>query len=243
MQGAIASNPAWYHTIEVAPGIATEGYVDWRKYAPSLLPDDLSGRRCLDIGTYDGFWAFEMEKRGGEVLAIDVDELNSAEWPPINRARLEREQEEMGLELGRGFRIAAEALKSSVDRVACNVYDLLPYRIGGTVDYAFLGALLLHLRDPIRGLEAIRGALAPGGTLRVLECVSLSKTLLAPRTPLAGFEPLRYPFNWWRPNAAGLLAYLRVAGFESVRRGRFHRPPSRPEMRGWYFDAQATAPA
>jgi len=33
---------------------------------------DLRGARCLDIGTADGFWAFEMERRGAaDVLATD----------------------------------------------------------------------------------------------------------------------------------------------------------------------------
>jgi SAM-dependent methyltransferase len=238
----VASNPAWYHTIDLGSGVTTEGYVDWRGRAAGVLPADLSGKRCLDIGTYDGFWAFEMEKRGGNVVAIDLDQLTSTEWPPINRARLEADQAAMGLELGRGFRIAYEALGSSVQRVICSVYDLAPEVIGGPVDVAFLGALLLHLREPVRALEAIRGVLAPGGTLQVLECVSLRETLRAPRTPVAAFEPLRYDFNWWRPNVAGLLAYLTAAGFQDVRRGRLHRPPARPEMRTWYAAAQARAP-
>jgi SAM-dependent methyltransferase len=239
----IAENPAWYHSIELAPGVVTAGYVDWRAKAASLLPDDLSGMRCLDIGTYDGFWAFEMEKRGGEVIAIDLDQLTSADWPPFSRAKLEKQQAEWGLKLGLGFEIAQEALGSAVQRVICNVYDVNADAVGGPIDFAFLGALLLHLRDPVRALEAIKGTLRPGGTLRVLECVSLRETLRAPRTPLAGFEPLRYDFNWWRPNAAGLLAYLRSCGFEDVRRGRFHRPPGRKEMRTWYLDAECRAPS
>ena len=34
---------------------------------------DLRGLRCLDVGTMDGFWAFEMERRGAaEVVALDL---------------------------------------------------------------------------------------------------------------------------------------------------------------------------
>jgi SAM-dependent methyltransferase len=243
LRARVAENPAWYHTLEVAPGVVTDGYVDWRAKAASILPDDLSGRRCLDVGTYDGFWAFEMEQRGGEVVAIDVDTLDAADWPPVNRERLERRQQEWGLELGKGFRIAHELRGSAVDRVVCSVYDLTAEAIGGPVDFAFLGALLLHLREPIRALEAIRGAMRPGGSLKVLECVSLRETLRAPRTPMALFEPLVHDFNWWRPNLAGLMAYVRACGFEDVRRGRFHRPPSKPEMRTWYADLEASAPS
>ena len=64
LQARVADNPAWYHRSTSARASATDGYVDWRKKAASILPDDLSGKRCLDIGTYDGFWAFEMERAG-----------------------------------------------------------------------------------------------------------------------------------------------------------------------------------
>src|SRR5215212_12012394 len=83
---AVAANPVWYHTIELAPGVITPGYVDMRPVAERLLPDDLSGKRALDIGTFDGFWAFEMERRGAEVTAIDVDDVQQYDWPPRMRA-------------------------------------------------------------------------------------------------------------------------------------------------------------
>ena len=85
--------------------------------------------------------------------------------------------------------------------------------------------------------------LKPGGTLKVLECICMRETVRAPRTPVVRFEPLMTDFNWWRPNYAALSAYVRSCGFENVRRGRFHRPPSKPEMRTWYADLEARAPS
>ncbi len=35
------------------------------------IPEDLHGARVLDIGTWDGWFSFEMEPRGAEVLAVD----------------------------------------------------------------------------------------------------------------------------------------------------------------------------
>lgn len=86
---AIAENPVWYHTIELAPGIATPGQVDMREAAARALPADLSGRRALDVGTFDGFWAYEMERRGADVVAIDVETIDAAECP-ANRVALLR---------------------------------------------------------------------------------------------------------------------------------------------------------
>src|SRR5919201_1823078 len=54
----------WYHTIELAPGVETPGYYDLRGILGDVpLPASLEGKRCLDVGTFDGFWAFEMERR------------------------------------------------------------------------------------------------------------------------------------------------------------------------------------
>ena len=37
------------------------------------IPEDLTGKTVLDMGSWDGFWAFECERRGAKrVLAIDT---------------------------------------------------------------------------------------------------------------------------------------------------------------------------
>jgi SAM-dependent methyltransferase len=231
VNAAVASNPHWYHTIELAPGVVTPGNVDMRPAAPKVLPADLHGKRALDIGTFDGFWAFEMERRGAQTVAIDVDSPDSVQWPPLNRAALTRRWQEWGLELGRGFRIAKEALGSGVERVSCDVYDVTPEVIGGPVDVAFAGAIMLHLRDPVRALEAILGALAPGGVLIQMEPFSIKETLRAPRSPVGAFSPLDSEFNWWLPNVSCLKAWPWAAGFSSVRIRKLLRPPSSEAMR------------
>jgi SAM-dependent methyltransferase len=220
----VAANPGWYHTIELAPGVVTPGHVDLRGLPEAVLPASLAGARALDIGTFDGFWAFALERRGAaEVVALDVPALGEAEWPPANRERLEAAAAVMDVELGRGFAIAAEALGSRARRVEINVYDLDAEAVGGPVDFAFLGAMLLHLRDPVRALEAVRGVLAPGGRLTILEPVDPWLSLLAPQRPAARFQATETDFNWWSANVACLEAWLRAAGFARVARGGLHR--------------------
>jgi tRNA (mo5U34)-methyltransferase len=230
----------WYHSIELRPGEVTPGQVDLRRLPARILPDDLRGVRALDAGTFDGFWAFELEKRGADVVAIDVEKIDDAQWPPVRREQLRAEAAAMDLELGRGFRTAAEALGSRVERVICDVRELEPDRIGGPVDLAFCGALLLHLRDPVGALERLHATLRPGGRLILLEPIAVRETLLAPRRPVARFEPLSTSFNWWRPNLAAVTAWLHTAGFATVRRRGFHRPPAVPAMRIWYAGLEAT---
>jgi SAM-dependent methyltransferase len=224
---AVRENPAWYHTIELAPGVKTPGAVDLRAVAERILPADLSGKRALDVGTFDGFWAFEMERRGAEVVALDVERVEAAEWPPASRTEMERRAREWGVELGRGFALASELLGSSARRVICNVYDLSPDAIGGPVDFAFSGAILLHLRDPVRALERIRSVLRPQGELRLMEPLSLALTLRAPRRPSAVFRAADSGFGWWLPNLSTLHAWPRAAGFASSERIALVRPPAR----------------
>lgn len=239
---AISENPDWYHTLELAPGVLTPGRVDLRKTAAKVLPDDLRGKRALDIGTFDGFWAFEFESRGAEVVAIDIDSVGAAQLPNNNRAALEQTAREWKFELGRGFRLASQLLGSQVERVTCDVLALSPEAIGGPVDVAFMGALLVHLRDPVLGLERILQTLVPGGELYQLEGVSRRLSLLHPRRPVAYMQTLRTNFNWWYPNSAALEAWLQTAGFTDIRRLGWHRPPQQRPMRDWYQAVSSKRP-
>src|SRR3712207_1796200 len=102
----------WYHTIELAPGVVTAGWFDLREAAQKLPWPDLQGARCLDVGTFDGFWAFEMERRGAAaVFGIDVNEPSGWDWPALSKeetakAFVKRKQG------GVGFELAREALGS-----------------------------------------------------------------------------------------------------------------------------------
>jgi len=125
--------------------------------------------------------------------------------------------------------------------VICNYYDLTPEAIRGPVDFAFNGAILLHLRDPVRALEGARKALVPGGEMRLLETLSMSMTIRAPRRPAASFQAGHSDFNWWVPNLAGIAAELRAAGFSQIERIAMVRPPSTKRMRQFYAGFRAAS--
>ena len=65
----------WFHVMELAPGVMTPGEDSNREKLPLLdglgLPENCTGLRCLDIGCSDGFFSFELEKRGAEVVAME----------------------------------------------------------------------------------------------------------------------------------------------------------------------------
>jgi tRNA (mo5U34)-methyltransferase len=204
----------WYHSIELAPGEVTPGWFDTRPAAAKVpLPERLDGLRCLDVGTWDGFWAFEMERRGAaEVVAIDIDDPDRWDWPPRDRLQPERLAVQL-LELvkgrGEGFRHAAGRLGSRVERVERSVYDLTPGDVGH-FDVVFLGSLLLHLRDPVLALERLRGVC--GGIAVIADTVELVPSLVYRRRPVVRLMGTDRPW-WWQPNRAALVQMVRSAGF------------------------------
>src|SRR5258708_5723177 len=102
----------WYHTLELAPSIITPGWFDLRGLPRRLpIPASLRGQRALDIGTFDGFWAFEMERRGAEVVAIDILDPKAWDWPANSTDELIEilERRKRG---GAGFLLAATSLGS-----------------------------------------------------------------------------------------------------------------------------------
>jgi tRNA (mo5U34)-methyltransferase len=215
MADAIA-DVSWYHSIALPGGVVTPGLYDLRPVVErSLLPRSLAGLRCLDVGTHDGFWAYEMEQRGAnEVVAIDLDDPERYDirhpHPPLDVLR------EQVSNRRRAFGIAHAALGSKVKRQDLSVYDLAPEAVG-TFDVAYIGTLLHHLRDPIGALVALRRVVT--GELVVNGVFSVYKTVLFPRSPVADVLPLTLPAFWEIPNLEALRRQLVAAGWEIVRAG------------------------
>jgi tRNA (mo5U34)-methyltransferase len=172
-------------------------------------PASLAGLRCLDVGTMDGFWAFEMERRGaGEVVASDI--VDPAEWDvPVSRRRRERPPMPPERMRGATFRAAAEALGAKAEYRDRNVYDLDP-AVDGEFDLVFMGYVLQMLRDPLRGLEAVRSVCR--GSLIVLDTVSLPLSFLP--ALIARLNARRGALEYFVFNRRGLAQALRMAGFE-----------------------------
>lgn len=211
----IDAHPFWYHTIDVAPGVTTPGWFDLRHLGDDLPWPDLVGKRVLDIGTFDGFYAFEMERRGAvEVVAVDVEDHLLWDWPPDYRGEsLARDPGFSGPPKGDGFRLVAELSRSNAEWQPLSVYDLSP-DVVGTFDVVVLGSLLLHLRDPIRALEAVRSVVRPDGHLLSSEQIEVWLTLAAPYRPIYTLNGSGANCQWFNANAAGHTRMVFAAGFE-----------------------------
>ncbi len=220
----------WYHTIDLPSG-PTPGEYDHRGVVDKVpWPTSLAGARCLDVGTHDGFWAFEMERRGADaVLAIDIADPDQVDWPEP-RPAMSPEVYDFIADRKTAFHVAREALGSRVEHRYVSVYELDPADVG-QFDLVYVGTLLHHLRDPVGALMAIRRVCR--GQVLVSGVVSLSTSMLMPTKPMA--ELLDFPNEpfWSLPNIAGLRRQVASAGFGVVRRGPLHLQPTgagaRPE--------------
>lgn len=212
-RAAIASNPFWYHTLELAPGVHTPGQFDLRPIVDRMPWPDVRGKRCLDVGTSDGYLAFELERRGAsEVVAADLADHEQWDWPAHVRANgVEFLRAVAGPRKGLGLRVAKEVLGSSVQPVEISAYDLTPERLG-TFDVVVAGSLLLHLRDPLRALEAIRSVC--GGHFLSTNQVDPATSVFWRRRALTRLDGVTSLCQWWLPNPAAHRQMLESTGFE-----------------------------
>jgi tRNA (mo5U34)-methyltransferase len=186
----------WFHTMDLGAGVRTAGVYDPSRTLPRLgLPMRLDGRTVLDVGAWDGYYSFEMERRGASrVVATDHFCWGGGGW---------------GTQAG--FNLARQALGSGVEDRTLDVLDLSPEAVGGTYDIVLFLGVLYHLPNPLLALERVRSV--TGGML-VLET---EVDLLFTRRPAAAFFPGAElgddPTNWWAPNVPAVLGMLRAAGY------------------------------
>lgn len=209
------SKVRWFHSIELEPGGITPGLVPFehlnRMVDDLNLPDDMSGVTVLDIGSRDGFFSFQAERRGADVIAVDIQAIDEI-----------------------GFGIARDILKSKAKFIQANIYDLTLEKIGGRqVDVIFFLGLFYHLRHPLLALDIIWNLLKPGGTL-YLETAYLDEYFLIRDDLVTSLESIHPSLcdtailqyyrndelnpgdysNWFSPNRKALEDILFSAGFE-----------------------------
>jgi tRNA (mo5U34)-methyltransferase len=199
VRARIAGVPHWYHPIEVRPGIVTPGVND----APALLrmldlPVDCRGMRALDLGARDGYFAFELERRGADVVAVDYMAMAES-----------------------GFAVAADLLGSRVTYLQRNLYQLTTADLG-TFDLVLFLGLLYHLPDPLGALRIVRQLARQRMYLEsvVLDFGGDTETLPLMRF-FAGASWNGDPTNYWGPNVRCVEDLLAESGFAAAGVMRF----------------------
>jgi tRNA (mo5U34)-methyltransferase len=211
----------WYQTLDLGHGLLTPGEFNHLPHlAKYNLPASLAGQRVLDVGTFDGFWAFEFEKRGAAaVLALDVETMADIDFPPPVRAAMDPAT--LAIPLGRGFAVAHAALASRVERRTGSVYRLDAAE-WGSFDVSHIGNVLVHLRDPALALQRLRAV--THGFAIISEVVDEDLDGLGD-VPLMRYMGGQLNCNWWRYSTASLKRLALDAGFARVEEvARFNIP-------------------
>ncbi len=183
-----------YHSIELPDGTVLPGLQTVEQLRDRIsrhpIPADLTGKRVLDIGAWDGWFSFEMERRGAEVVAVDV-----AKQKPFLEAK--------------------KLLNSKVEYVIDDVCRLNPARLG-TFDIVLFLGVLYHSKHPMLALERVC-ELSTG--MACIESLVIDHPT-GSKAPVMEFyegSELAGQFdNWVGPNTPCLLAFCRTAGFARV---------------------------
>lgn len=206
--------PWWYHSFEIVPGVTTPGIcpVNAKEAFQRFdLNAELTGKRVLEIGTWDGPYAFELESRNAEVVATDIQDPDRT-----------------------GFNTAKRILNSTVEYARTSVYDLTE-NLDGTFDIVVFMGVFYHLKYPILAFEQINKVLRDDGLLlfegeylshyaETLEQKKINRlyrfilVLLAySDIPITLCYPGKYKnesSNWHIPNIACVKSWMIATGFK-----------------------------
>jgi tRNA (mo5U34)-methyltransferase len=150
----------------------------------------LDGRRVLDVGSGNGYYALEMRKSGAAtVIGVDPTLLFAMQFQAIN----------------------VFAQDPSVFILPCRLEETPPAR--NTFDTTFSMGVLYHQRSPIGHLDHLRSTLRPGGQL-VLETIYVPGEESYACTPADRYARMRNV--WLLPTLAELTTWLRRSGFGCI---------------------------
>lgn len=187
-----AEQITWWLKIPFSNGVTTKGQTSVKEILKYLqIPEDLSGKRVLDIGCSDGFFSFLAEQRGAEVIAIDA-------FP------------------SRGFKFAHKVLDSKVEFRQMGVYDL-DLETVGAFDIVFFFGVYYHIKHPTIALEKIAKITKE---LVIIESAVLAEDNLEDHSVIKFFEDNR-PGNdmtqYWLSTSKNLYESTRLGGFPKIK--------------------------
>jgi tRNA (mo5U34)-methyltransferase len=201
--------PFWFHTFALnrAAGIYTPGAGRDHRYRVSALPEDFAGMSVLDVGCFDGFYAFLAEQRGAErVVAVDNEQYRlwvASRW---------------GVEVqgGEGFRAVHRLLGSMVEYRRMDAFGL--DQLEERFDLVYCFGILHRVENPLGLLRVLRGRTVDGGTVLV-ETYGVGpedRNGPAIRVSEPGEVYARDDFVYWGFGDVGLARLARIAGFSRV---------------------------
>lgn len=184
-----------YHSVELPTGEILPGHLSVdrlrNRLAQYQIPADLHGKRVLDIGAWDGFYTFEMERRGAQVVALDLVSNPT-------------------------FLATRDLMKSRAEYVVGDICRLSRKDLG-VFDIVLFFGVLYHVKHPQLALENVCSMTADTACVESYVIDDPPDLNAAPILEFYEHTELRGRFdNWVGPNVSCLMAMARTAGFAEV---------------------------
>jgi tRNA (mo5U34)-methyltransferase len=157
-QQVLDSVPFWFHTFSLnkAQGIYTPGEARDHGYRLDSIPKSFEGMSVLDVGAFDGFYAYLAEHRGASrVLALDNEQY--LHWV--------KDRWDIELEGAEAFDAIHDLLDSKVEYRKMDALEA-----GGLdekFDFIFCYGILHRVEDPFGLLKALGSRLSDRGQIVV----------------------------------------------------------------------------
>jgi len=185
----------FYHSLELPNGEVIPGLLPVDRLRNRLaqyeIPADLRGKRVLDIGAWDGFYTFEMERRGAHVVALDLFHNDK-------------------------FVLARDMQKSKAEYVVGDICKLSSKDLGRFDIVLFFG-VLYHLKHPAMALENVCSMTLDTAFVESYVIDDPADLNAVPILEFYEHTELRGQYdNWCGPNVTCLMAMARAAGFAEV---------------------------
>jgi tRNA (mo5U34)-methyltransferase len=202
----------WYHRIDLGQGIVTPGFpweTLWDNVRVVRQRTDYRQKSVLDLGSWDGMWAFEAEMLGAAVV-VATDCMNYWQIPwqqGMNNLLLVREA--LFSAVIPLWNVAPTNLRDRLD----GILHSHPRLEGGFDIVQHLG-LLYHLRDPLLSLAQARSVLRDDGTLLLETAIHSADTTCAMHFNAGGRAIYDDFTTWWVPTLPCLREMLAASLFE-----------------------------
>jgi SAM-dependent methyltransferase len=229
-RGLKLSECQFYHTMDIPEVGEVRGFDggnwDLRPSIDDFLGGiDFNGKRVLEVGPASGFLTFEMERRGGNIVSVEIPSDHRYDIVPYANMRTDWQKaiENVWPLLTNGYWFAHEKFKSNAQVVYASAYDI-ENRDLGSFDISLMSNMLLHNRDPLKIMQNC--ARLTASTVIVIDLID--PVLEDCELPLLKFQPNpdaqagHEDWNqWWRLSTRFVRDVLTVVGFRHFELTRF----------------------
>jgi SAM-dependent methyltransferase len=227
--------PFFYQSIDFPDGEFYSGQWDHRATTDVYLGHtDFRGKSVLDVGPGSGFWTFEMERRGADVIAIELSETDEWDMVPHGGSAPIGIMSAAVAGIQSAFWYSHAKLNSKAKVIRGSAYNAP--QLVQPADIAIMGNVLQHLRDPFLAVERVarvtQERLIVSETLWIHDEAFLRSTMMH-FFPRAGIPETSH--SWYQVSPKLVSEWMKILGFSNttveLHEQQFNGTPSDPNPR------------